>query len=271
MDLTSAKTVKSILEENDLSPKKSLGQNFLIDKEALGKVVRAANLSKEDVVIEVGSGLSSLTNLLSISAKKVIAIEKDTKMISVAKKHLKAKNVTFVNEDILKFNIPEKEYKVVANLPYYITSPIIRKFLEEKYPPSLLVLTVQKEVAERIIAKPPSMNLLAVSVQFFALPKVVSHISPCSFFPQPSVASSILQIIPYNRNRKFSKDFNKNFFALVKAGFSHPRKQLGNNLKSLNIEFPSRQIKNAGIDPKQRAETLSVKEWILLAENLFYK
>ncbi len=271
MDLTSAKTVKNILEENNLSPKKSLGQNFLIDKEALEKVVKAADLSKKDIVVEVGSGLGSLTNLLSTSAKKVIAIEKDSKIITVAKQHLKRKNITFVNEDILKFNIPEKKYKVVANVPYYITSPIIRKFLEEKYPPSLLVLTVQKEVAERITAKPPFMSLLAVSVQFFALPKVVSHISPCSFFPQPSVASSILQIIPYNRKKGLGKDFNKNFFTLVKVGFSHPRKQLGNNLKALNIKVSSNQIKSAGIDPKQRAETLSVEEWVLLAENLFYK
>ena len=182
MELLSPQEIKEILEDHSVSLRKSWGQNFLIDKNALQKIVAAGNLSKKDTVIEVGPGLGALTLSLAKDVKRVIAVEKDRKIIPLLEKNtVQEPNIKIVNEDILRFKIPRGKYKVVANVPYYITSPIIRKFLEEKNQPSLLVLTVQKEVAERVCAQPPRMNLLAVSVQFFAKPEIISHISPSSF------------------------------------------------------------------------------------------
>ncbi len=254
--------LKHFLEEHSFSPSKKMGQNFLVDETFLEKIVSSGNLSKNDSVIEVGAGTGNLTIELAKKSKKVLAIEKDKKLLPFLEKFTsRINNIKIVNEDILSFKIPFKEYKVIANVPYYITSPIIRKFLEEENSPSLIILTVQKEVAQRILAKPPRMNLLSVSVQFFATPKIVSHIPPSAFYPSPKVTSSILQIIPYNKENRFDKKFNKRFFALVRAGFSHPRKQLWNNISGL---IGKDKIKLADIDPKRRAETLSIKEWITL-------
>jgi 16S rRNA (adenine1518-N6/adenine1519-N6)-dimethyltransferase len=262
------KELKLILEKNSIFLSKKLGQNFLIDGHALEKIINASDLSKEDTVLEVGAGIGNLTLSLAKKAKKVLAIEKDKNLIPLLKEaSSKEKNIDVINEDILFYKNPLKNYKVVANIPYYITSPIIRKFLEEENQPSLLILTIQKEVAERITANPPKMNLLAVSVQSFAKPKIVSHISPSSFYPQPKIASSILQIIPYN---KASVAFQKDFFLLAKIGFSHPRKQLIKNLKLFNgrkgdkIKRKLPEIEK--LIKKRRAETLSIEEWNILTK-----
>jgi 16S rRNA (adenine1518-N6/adenine1519-N6)-dimethyltransferase len=264
--------LKLLLEKNSLFLSKKMGQNFLIDSSALEKIVTAGNLSKKDTVIEIGAGIGTLTLELSKKAKKVIAIEKDKNLLPLLSEIIKeTKNVEIINEDILSYKVKNKDYKVVANVPYYITSPIIRKFLEEKNPPKLLVLTVQKEVAQRITAKPPKMNLLAASVQFFAKPKIISHISPCSFYPQPKVTSSILSIIPYNREYK---ELQENFFLLAKAGFSHPRKQLKTNFHLFTgrgkekLSLALEKMEGLGIDKRRRAETLSVEEWIILAKKI---
>lgn len=270
IDITNTKELKLLLERNSLFLSKKMGQNFIVDKSALEKMVVAGNILKEDTIIEVGAGIGALTLELSKKAKRVIAIEKDKNFIPLLKEITKGiKNIEVVNEDILSYKINVKDYKVVANLPYYITSPIIRKFLEEKNPPKLLVLTIQKEVAQRITAKPPKMNLLAVSVQFFAKPKIISHISPCSFYPQPKVTSSILTIIPYNKEYK---DLQKNFFLLAKVGFSHPRKQLSTNFRHFRgrgkekLAFVLEKMEDP--DRKRRAETLSIEEWIILAKKI---
>jgi len=271
-ELTNTQKLKLLLERHSLFLSKKMGQIFLIDKSALEKIVAAGNLSKEDIVIEVGAGIGTLTLELSKNAKRVIAIEKDKNLIPLLKETVgKLKNVEVINEDILSYKINEVDYKVVANVPYYITSAIIRKFLEEKNPPKLLVLTVQKEVAKRITAKPPKMNLLAVSVQFFATPKIISYISSCSFYPQPKVTSSILSIIPYNKEYK---DLQKNFFLLAKAGFSHPRKQLVTNFHLFNgkgkekLILALEKMESISIDKKRRAETLSIEEWIILSKKI---
>ncbi len=269
MNLINAKEIKEILEKHSVSIRKSWGQNFLIDENALEKIIEASNLSKKDTVVEVGPGLGALTLSLAKDVKKVIAVEKDRKIIPLLEETLKkSSNVKVVNEDILRFKVPSGKYKVVANVPYCITSPIIRKFLEEKNRPSLLILTVQKEVAERICANPPRMNLLAVSVQFFAAPEVISHISPSSFYPPPNVTSSILRIIPYNKESAFGEGLQKEFFLLVRAGFSHPRKQLIKNLKMSFSGGAIKKVECVGINLERRAETLSIEEWALLAKSL---
>jgi 16S rRNA (adenine1518-N6/adenine1519-N6)-dimethyltransferase len=236
----------------------------------------------------VGPGIGTLTQELAKNAEKVIAVEKDKTMIKILEETIKDyKNIEIINADILKiFNlqfpfeptaIPRRDlfnqisisqfsnYKVVANIPYYLTSPLIRKFLESDSPPQEIILMVQKEVAQRICSKPPNMSLLAVSVQFYADVKIISYVSKNCFWPSPKVDSAIIKITPH-----FSADaglLQKTFFKIVKAGFSHPRKQLAGNLsKMLKIDKKQADailIKN-DIDPKQRAETLSIKNWKIL-------
>ena len=282
MDLSSPKEIKNILLQYDARPSKRLGQNFLINKNVLQKIILTANLNKNDVVLEVGPGIGTLTQELAKNAGKVIAIEKDKKMIEILKKTLSGfNNIEIINTDILRiktknYKLKTISYKVVANIPYYLTSPLIRKLLEYDPPvggpPQEIILMVQKEVAKRICAKPPDMNLLAVSVQFYAEPKIVSYVSKNCFWPSPKVDSAIIKIIP-NKVRPSvirKKDFNKLFFKIVKAGFSQPRKQLGNNL-SKNLKTDRKKIDewllNNNIKPAQRAETLSIKNWIELASS----
>jgi len=260
---------------HSIKPLKRLGQNFLIDKNVIKKVIRTAELKPADVVLEIGPGIGALTQEIAKSAGKVIAVEKDPRLVERLKKDLKEfKNIKIVQGDILKFQIPNSKlqtnskfqiqnYKIVANLPFYITAPVIRKFLESKHPPKEMILIVQKEVAQRICAKPPNMSILALSVQFFAKPKIVSYVSNKSFWPKPKVDSAIIKIVP-ERKYKVNK---KLFFKIVKAGFSHPRKQLANNLsKELKLnkkEVNDLLLKN-NIKPSQRAETLFINDWIKL-------
>lgn len=285
MDFLLKKDVKALLKKYSLEPSKRLGQNFLIDKNILKKIIKAADLKPNDIVLEIGPGLGVLTFELAKKTKKVIAVEKDPKISEVLKKNLKNySNIDIVQGDILKisnfkFLFPEqtqnskfktkKNYKVVANLPYYITSPLIRKFLEAKNQPKETVLMVQKEVAQRICAQPPKMNLLAVSVQFFAEPKIISYVSKKSFWPRPKVDSAILKIIPHKKSLKKNINFQKRFFKIVKAGFSQPRKQLLNNL-SKELKLTKEEVKawllENKLNSKQRAETLNLKDWINLAK-----
>jgi 16S rRNA (adenine1518-N6/adenine1519-N6)-dimethyltransferase len=261
---------KEILKKYQAFPIKRLGQNFLIDKNILRKIVEAAELSKEDVILEVGPGVGNLTIELAKKVKKVIAVEKDKRMVEILKENLKNfKNVEIVEGDVREIicTIVKKMaegYKVVANIPYYLTSHLIRKLLELKRKPKLIVLMVQKEVAQRICAKPPKMNLLAVSVQFYAKPQIISFVSKNCFWPRPKVDSAIIKIEP--REKKFDANL---FFKIVKAGFSHPRKQLINNL-SRKLKREKEEIKKLlsqlGISPKKRAEELSIEDWMKLTK-----
>ncbi len=252
-----------------------------MDYSVLKKIMAAANLQKEDIVLEIGPGIGTLTQEIAKKAKKVIAVEKDPRMIEILKEILKGlKNVTVVKGDILELltsdvnkfvdiGCQQIEYKIVANLPYYIVAPVIRKFLEAKYPPKEMVLMVQKEVAQRICARPPKMNLLAVSVQFYAQPKIISYVSKKSFWPQPKVDGAIIKIRIKNQELRIKN--NKDlFFRVVKAGFAHPRKQLINNLsKGLKIDKQKVRtwlLKNK-IQPSQRAQTLTVENWAQLTKN----
>jgi 16S rRNA (adenine1518-N6/adenine1519-N6)-dimethyltransferase len=279
MDLTSPKFIKNLLKKYGIRPFKGWGQNFLVDRSVLRKIIESAELKKSDIVLEIGPGIGTLTQELAKKAKKVIAVEKDKKMVEILKETLKGiENVKVIQGDILK--IPNSQflihnsYKIVANLPYYIVSPVIRKFLELKeVRPLEMILMVQKEVAQRICAKPPNMNLLAVSVQFYSKPEILFYVSKNSFWPRPKVDGALLKIIPLtNTNRKLTD--TKLFFKIVKAGFCQPRKQLANNLAKM-LKLDKKKVKNwlleNGIQPSQRAETLSVNDWLKLTKNFKWK
>jgi 16S rRNA (adenine1518-N6/adenine1519-N6)-dimethyltransferase len=275
MNLSSKSAIKNLLKKYQLRPSKGLGQNFLIDKKVATRIIETADLRPEDVVLEIGPGLGVLTQELAKKVKKVIAVEKDTNLVGVLNNESRTigvKNVKVIQGDILKIpnsqlSIPSS-YKVIANLPFYLTAPAIRKFLETDTPPKLMVLIIQKEVAQRIYAKPPKMNLLAVSVQFYAEPKIISYVSKKSFRPQPKIDAAIIKIIPC-KSALLSASLRFCFFKIVRAGFSQPRKQLINNLsKKLKVdkmEVESWLWKN-NIQPIQRAETLSIKDWLKLTK-----
>ena len=279
MDLTSVKTIKELLSQHGARASKGLGQNFLIDKNALEKIITTADLKPSDNVLEIGPGIGTLTQELAKNVKKVIAVEKDRKMCEILQETLENyKNVEVSNKDILKANFQSlKDYKIVANLPYYITSPVIRKFLErpEGYPnqPELMVLMVQKEVGQRICAKPPNMSLLAVSVQFYADPKIISYVSKNCFWPSPKVDSAIIKITPRGQTSRqaggqTSPDL---FFRVVKAGFSQPRKQLSNNLSKIlkmDRKKVNEWLSRNNIGSSQRAETLSIENWKNLTNSI---
>ena len=264
--------VKNLLKNYSIFPSKGLGQNFLINDRILKKVAETADLSDKDTVLEIGPGIGNLTRELAKKAKKVIAIEKDRKMVEILRETLKGlKNIKIIEGDVLKIEnckLKIKNYKAVANLPYYITSPVIRKFLETDNPPEEMVLMVQKEVAQRICAKPPEMSILAVSVQFYAKPEIIAFVSKKSFWPQPKVDSAIIKISDIKTEVSNLK--NDLFFKVVKTGFSHPRKQLLNNLSG-GLEIDREKIKDwlleNNIRPNQRAETMSVEDWIKLTKS----
>ncbi len=232
--------VKAVLRQFNLRPKKSLGQNFLTDEHALNQIVRAADITPDDVVLEIGPGLGSLTCYLSDAARHVIAVEIDRTLLPPLRSVLAARsNVSIVEGDILKLDPTEllshyltnelPNYKVVANIPYYITSAIIRHLLEADIKPQSIVLTIQQEVAQRIIAQPDDMNLLAVSVQFYGVPRIVQRIPAGAFYPAPDVDSAVVRIDLPDQPRVTVKDVDW-FFKVAKAGFGQKRKQLHNSL-----------------------------------------
>ncbi len=259
MNLASKKTIKELLKQHNIKPSKRLGQNFLINKAIVKKIIETADIKKEDTIIEIGPGIGTITQELS----KPIVIEKDKEMVKILKQTLK--DIKIVQQDILKYEIKNKDYKIIGNIPFYLTAPLIRKLLESKNPPQDITLVVQKEVAQRITAKPPKMSILAVSVQFYAKPKLISYISKKSFWPMPKVDSAIIKIDDIHSS-KIDKDL---FFKIVKAGFSQPRKQIINNL-SKKLELNKEEIKawllKNNIQSEQRAETLSIQDWINLTK-----
>ena len=279
MDLTSRKNIKNLLKAYRLRPSRKFGQNFLVDRAVIRKVIEAADPKKTDSILEIGPGLGALTQELAQKAKKVVAVEKDRNMVKILRETLKGfDNVEVVQEDILKLDLSKfwggltsPNYKVVGNLPFYLTAPAIRKFLETKEAkPLSLTLVVQKEVGQRICAKPPRMNLLAVSVQVYAKPKIISYVSKKSFWPEPDVDAAIIKITPDG----YSVGDRNLFFKIVRAGFSQPRKQLINNLsrylKKDKREVEAWLLKN-NIQPTQRAETLDVQNWLKLTKSFKIK
>ena len=264
------KTVKNLLKTYGLSPSKSLGQNFLIDDNIIKKILDTSNPLKNDYILEIGPGMGALTSELSKKAKQVIAVEKDEKMCIILR-NLNLKNVKIVNKDILKVDFDKempKNYKVIANIPYYLTSRLIRKLLEGENKPSSITLMIQKEVAKRICDTKEKSNILSLSVWFYAKPEIQFLVSKNSFYPKPKIDSAVIKITPYKK--KYSKEFNERFFKIIKAGFSHPRKQLINNFSEKfkrEKELVKKWLTSNNISPNQRAEEINLKKWTRLAKN----
>ncbi len=268
--------VKRLLRQSGLRARKSLGQYFLIDGTILKTIIEAAELSPEDIVVEVGPGLGVLTTELARRAGSIITVELDNKLASLLRHRLASHdNLEVINADILKVSLPQllegkSNYKVVANLPYYITSPVLRYFVEASPKPSLMVVMVQKEVGEAIVAGPGEMSLLAVSLQVYSKPRIVAYVPSQSFYPQPKVDSAILRFDLFSEPAVKVADIN-GFFEVVRCGFSSPRKQLHNSLAhGLGIK-PTEVVlllKKANIEPQRRAETLGLEEWARLYEVL---
>jgi 16S rRNA (adenine1518-N6/adenine1519-N6)-dimethyltransferase len=269
-ELTNPKFIKDLFRHYQLKPKDYMGQNFLVDEMALDSIVEAGDLKKTDTVVEVGPGLGVLTQQLAERAGKVIAIEKDSTLLDILDLNLREhNNVTVVNQDVLSFDFDsnvKEPYKVVANIPYYLTSHLFQYFLALENKPQLMVLLVQKEVGHRVTAKPGDMSLLAISVQLYADPQIVAHVSRDSFWPSPQVDSVVLKIIPKQNQPKINE---KEFFKIVKVGFAAKRKQLHNNLANgLDMEVGQIDswLRNNNIDPTDRAEDLSLEDWIKLCK-----
>lgn len=264
--------VSALLKQHGLRANKKLGQNFLQDPFALDSITSAAEIVTTETVLEIGPGLGSLTRHLARSAHQVIAVELDQELIPPLKAVTAGyDNITIIHGDILKLHpedlIQKSDYLVVANIPYYITSAIIRHLLESESKPRRIVLTIQKEVAQRICAKPGDMSLLALSVQVYGNPRIASHIPAGAFFPSPKVDSAVLCIDIY-KSPQIKPELLNTFFKLIKAGFGQKRKTLRNSLSSGLHISPSHAeefLKTAGIDPMRRAETLSIDEWSMLA------
>ena len=263
----------AILKKYGLRADKKLGQNFLQDDSALRKIVEAAEISPDDFVLEIGPGVGSLTRYLAASSLNVMAVELDLDLLPPLKAVLKPyQNVNIIHGDILDINISDiikqPNYIVAANIPYHITSAILRHLLESENKPRRIVLTIQKEVAERICEKPGDLSLLALSVQVYGKPSIHAIIPAESFHPVPKVDSAILRIDIYNEPL-IEKELINTFFKLIKAGFSQKRKMLRNSLSSgLHISTVESEslLKQAAIESKRRAETLSIEEWKRLCE-----
>jgi 16S rRNA (adenine1518-N6/adenine1519-N6)-dimethyltransferase len=262
----------------EIKPSRSKGQNFLVAPEVYDEVIAAAELKESDLVLEVGPGLGFLTERLAADVKKVLAVELDDKIseflqTKIITHHLD--NVKLINTDILDFKVAEsvlakEPYKIVANLPYNITSIFLRRFLETEYPPEVLVLLLQREVAERIIATPGEMSMLAVSIQFYATAEIIKIVPPDAFYPPPKIESAIIRIKLKTKKDLPSID-RRAFFRLVKFGFAAKRKMLKNNLAgALKIEqkIIIEILAELNLNPQIRAQELSVKYWLDLFARL---
>jgi len=271
--MTKQLNIFPLMKKYGIKPKKSLGQNFLIEPAGLNKVIDAAQLKPEDEVLEIGAGLGSLTYLLAQSVRQVVAVEIDKAILPPLREALtNFENVQIIEGDILEKNPDElmqgKDYVVVANIPYYISSAIIRHLMEAANRPKRVVLTVQKEVAERVIARDGKMSLLSLSVQVFGQVSMAGVIPAGSFLPAPDVDSAVLKIELYPEPL-IPLANEKVFFKIAHAGFSQKRKTLRNSLSG-GLGMPALQaeeiLAKAEINPQRRAETLTIPEWNKLTE-----
>lgn len=268
--------VVQLLRHHHLSPRKSLGQNFLVDHSALEKVIDAANIDPQDEVLEIGAGLGSLTRFLAATAERVVAVELDRHLIPILEDVLGSEgNVELIQADILKLDpasiMKNNGYLVIANIPYYITSAIIRHLLESEKKPKRLVLTIQKEVAQRICAQPGDLSLLALSVQVYGQPVIVAKIPAGAFYPPPKVDSAVIRVDLFQKPIIPLQQM-ETFFLMAKAGFGQKRKMLRKSLSSglgWSADDMEKLLIKSDIDPTRRAETLSLSEWKILT-NLFW-
>jgi 16S rRNA (adenine1518-N6/adenine1519-N6)-dimethyltransferase len=265
------RSISTILKRHNLKPDKSLGQNFLTDPNILDKIIAIAGVTKADSVLEIGAGLGHLTVRLAQNARSVTAVELDRRFIPILEEHLASfQNIKLIQGDILQLQpadlIQDDGYLVVANIPYYITSRIIRNLLEAESKPREMVLTIQYEVAHRVCARSGKLSLLALSVLMYGTPQLEARIPAGAFYPVPKVDSAVLKI-DLHPQPLLPGELRNQFFDLVKAGFTHNRKTLRNSL-SKGLGWDPRQteelLENAGIDPRRRAETIQMDEWLEL-------
>ncbi len=267
--------IKDICRLLEIKPKRSKGQNFLVTEKIYDDIVAAAGISAGDTVLEIGPGLGFLTLKLAKIAKKVIAVELDDQLAEYLSAGINAsgrENIEIVNQDILKFDLgkhlaPAEDYKIVANLPYNITSIFLRNFLSAEHKPLSLTLMLQKEVAERMVAEAPDMSLLALSVQYYSEPHIVRPVKAGNFWPEPQVDSAVIHLA-LRPASIFGDDFegarDLSFFRLARIGFSAKRKMLKNNLAGglkIAAAEAARRLQEAGLPPAVRAEDLSLDDW----------
>ena len=280
---TLAQITKELLATYNRLPRKNLGQHFLVDPQVLQRIIDAAEVTKDDLVVEIGSGLGVVTSEIAKQAGSVIAIEIDKELISISRQVLKPfDNITFISGDILKLDVSSlaaqpstpnvsqfataqrpTSYKIIGNLPYYITAPIIDKILKAENKPELAVIMVQKEVAERMSSAPGTKKYgsFSVFVQFYAEVQIHSLVSKSSFYPWPEVSSAVVVLRPY-REQKYQVRDEKLFFDIVHAAFQQRRKQLKNSLKEYNLE-------TCGINLSRRPERLSIEEFVEIANHCY--
>ncbi len=271
IDLTDIHTLRHLLHAHRMHPHKAFGQNFLVDRAVLEQIIAAAELTQDEQVLELGAGTGVLTRELAERVRRVVAVELEQDMLTLLAETTHAyENVEILARNLLYVDPQElfgqQAYKLVANLPYYITAPAFRHFLESASAPRLFVVMVQYEVAQRIIAEPGDLSLLGVSVQFYGQPRVIARVPARAFYPAPKVDSAILRVdlheqIPLTRPER------DRFFRVVQAGFSERRKQVHNSLAH-GLHRKDEEIRGwlaaAGIEANRRAETLSIEEWLRL-------
>lgn len=280
--LSSPKRTKEIVNKYGFKFSKSLGQNFLIDENIIYKIIQGSEITKDDFIVEVGPGIGTLTQYLAEEAKKVLAIEIDKTLIPILEETLKDyENIEVINSDVLELDLKELienkfcggEVKVVANLPYYVTTPIIMKFLEEEVPVKDIVVMVQKEVADRLKAKPNTKDYgsLSVAVQYYCEPEIVTRVPKSVFIPNPNVESTVIRLKVLD-NPQVNVTDKKIFFDVVRASFGKRRKTLLNSLSLSNLGLSKDEIKQvleiSDIDPKRRGESLNIEEFATLSNNV---
>lgn len=267
MDLTRVEDVRTAMRLAGIKPNKSLGQHFLIDQPSLEGIMAAAEVGPDDTVLEIGPGLGVMTRPLTRMAGKVVAVETDHVLAELLRRDAPA-NLEVVEQDILGFDFSQlpRGYKLIANIPYYLTSKIFRLAIENPNPPQLLSVLIQKEVAERIVARPGQLSLLALSVQYYGEAEIVRMVERHKFWPAPEVDSAVLRV--RYTGPAFEADAH-NLFRLMKAGFGEKRKQLKNSLAgglNLSAERTINLLEGAAIAPTARAQELSLADWQRLYE-----
>ncbi|MCD6355692.1 MAG: ribosomal RNA small subunit methyltransferase A [Anaerolineaceae bacterium] len=268
--------VHALLSDYGVRPKKGLGQNFLIDEIYLEKIAQAAKINKKIDVLEIGAGIGNLTRHLAAGARKVTAVEIDNQLIPILKKVTRGfENVRIVRGNMLELSVEKvmnsPGYVVAANIPYYITSALIRYLLESPLKPRSVLLTIQQEVAKRVCAKAGALSLLALSVQVYGAPRIVFRIPKEAFYPAPKVDSAVLAIDLYDKPLIAPEKLNI-FFRLVKAAFAQKRKMLHNTLAGalgLSKEKAEQMLSETEIDSKRRAQALTIEEWERLTDAYF--
>ncbi|HLX56123.1 MAG TPA: 16S rRNA (adenine(1518)-N(6)/adenine(1519)-N(6))-dimethyltransferase RsmA [Ktedonobacteraceae bacterium] len=275
IDLTDIHELRNLLYEHHMWPNKSFGQNLLVDRAVLQRIVEVAHIEADEQVLELGAGTGVLTRELARRARRVVAVELERDMLTLLEKTTASlRNVELLARNLLYLDPQEvfaqEPYKLVANLPYYITAPTFRHFLESANAPRSLIVMVQYEVAQRIVAGPGDMSLLAVSIQFYGRPRIMERVPARAFYPAPKVDSAILRVDVHDR-APLTQVERDGFFHVVQAGFAERRKQLHNSLTH-HLHRKNEELRaclaTAGIDPSRRAETLTIDEWLRIWDTL---